>query len=158
MEPIVEERGPVSYAGIVERATLAEWGRVNALVPEVAEWLASHGIAVTGPPLYRYYAGDVGTPIEVEVGWPVAAPLPPSSRVRAGVLPAGRYAVLVHRGHPDQIGTSFAALESWRAETGASWDVVDGRWACRYELYRTDPAVRPDPATWETEICYKLAE
>ncbi|GGS38958.1 GyrI-like domain-containing protein [Actinokineospora fastidiosa] len=158
MEPRIEDRPAVSYAGITEKATLAEWGRVNALVPEVLEWLTGHGIAPAGPPLYRYYAGDATTPIEVEVGWPVAGDVPASDRVRAGVLPAGRYAVLVHRGHPDRIAESFGVLESWAAREAVRWDVTEGRWACRYESYRTDPQVEPDPARWETEIAYLIRE
>jgi effector-binding domain-containing protein len=157
MEPTIEDRAEQAYVGITEVATLAEWGRVNALVPEVLEWLTGHGAAPAGPPIYRYYAGEPGGEIEVEVGWPVSGEVPASDRVTAGTLPAGRYAVLVHRGHPDSIGQSFAALEAWSQRTGENWEFADGRWSCRYESYRTDPAVEPDPARWETEICYKLA-
>ncbi|MGW5050027.1 GyrI-like domain-containing protein [Actinokineospora sp. NPDC004072] len=158
MEPRIEDRPEIAYAGIAETATLAEWGRVNALVPEVHGWLAARGVEPVGPPLYRYYAGDVGTPIEVEVGWPVpaGADLAGDDRVRLRTLPAGRYAVLVHRGHPDSIGQSFGVLEEWSARTGVTWDVTDGRWACRYESYRSDPVTEPDPARWETEIAYLI--
>lgn len=158
MEPVIEHRPARAYAGITESATLAEWGRVNALVGEIASWLAEQGVSPSGPPMYRYYSGDVGSAIEVEVCWPVEGPLPPSDRVSAGALPAGRYAVLVHHGHPDRIGESFAALEAWSERTGEEWDLDGGRWGCRYETYRSDPGAEPDPARWETEIAYRLRD
>ena len=31
-------------------------------------------------------------------------------------------------------------------------------WGCRLEIYVTNPADQPDPATWQTQLAFKLAD
>ncbi len=113
-EPRVEERSEQPYVSIRTRANFTEWGGVNALIPEVQDWLTTRGTTPAGPPLYRYHQiGNLTDRFELEVGFPVATPVAGDERVTAGALPAGRYLVLEHRGHPDSIAGSHAALVDW---------------------------------------------
>lgn len=48
-----------------------------------------------GPPLYRYHRiGSLTDRFDLEVGFPVGAPIDGDDRVTAGTLPEGRYLVL----------------------------------------------------------------
>ena len=40
----------------------------------------------------------MGGDLQIEVGWPVAAEIPPDDRVGSGTLPRGRYVVGTHIG------------------------------------------------------------
>ncbi|WP_020666463.1 GyrI-like domain-containing protein [Amycolatopsis nigrescens] len=160
-DPVLETRDEQPYAAIGIEVTLRTWGEANALVAEVAGWLGRHGIAPAGPPFFRYHVlGGMDEKYELEVGFPVTGPVPPDERVRAGSMPAGRYATLVHHGHPDQQGHSHAALDKWAAGQGLEWQTSrrDGRevWGCRFESYLTDPAEQPDPARWSIRISYQV--
>jgi effector-binding domain-containing protein len=91
----------------------------------------------------------------------VAAAPDGDDTVRPGVLPAGRYATVVHIGHPDELIGVIANLLDWAAAQGVRWDMAETeagqRWGCRLEIYRTNPAEVPDPAHWETELAFRLA-
>jgi hypothetical protein len=54
------------------------------------------------------------------------------------------------------------ALLDWAAEQGLTWDVTPGedgeRWACRLEIYLTDPSQEPDMSKWVTQLAFKLAD
>jgi effector-binding domain-containing protein len=159
-EPRLEDRSEQPYVSIRTEATFTEWGGVNALIPEVQDWLAARDVVAAGPPLYRYHRiGNLTDRFDVEVGFPVAAPVAGDDRVRSGVLPAGRYLVLDHRGHPDSIAGSHGALIEWAAanavELTGSPDRL--RWGLMYESYATDPEVEPEPERWVTELVYLVA-
>ena len=99
--------------------------------------------------------------LEVEVGIPVSAAVEGDERVLAGVLPAGRYALSAHTGHPAGLGDATAVLLDWAAKHGHAWDVTDTpegqRWGARLEFYTTDPREEPDMDKWETELVFRLA-
>jgi len=97
--------------------------------------------------------------MDIEVGAPVATPLPGDDRVRPGLLPAGRYASLIY------IGLGLAAnkaLQEWIHANNLQLD----RWTdpkgdafgCRYEAYLTDPKVEPRKKQWEIELAMKLGD
>ncbi len=154
-EPMVRERTEEPYVAIPVRATLREWGEVNALVPEVFGWLRRRGIAPAGPLFYRHrIVGGLEEKFSVEVGVPVAAPVAGDGRVVAGAKPAGRYVVAVHRGHPDRIAAAHRALVAWAGREGVPLARDGEEWLGMFESYRSDPAVQPDPETWETELAY----
>jgi effector-binding domain-containing protein len=157
-EPTVLERTEQPYVAIPIRATLREWGEVNALVPEVYGWLAARGITPAGAVFYRHLVvGGFDEKFSVEVGVPVAEPVEGDGRVQAGAKPAGRYVVAVHHGHPDGIAQSHRALVAWAEREGVPLAKDGEVWGGMYESYRTDPAVEPDPTKWETELAYLVS-
>jgi effector-binding domain-containing protein len=143
--------------GMDELATV-----VPPLNGEVFGWLAARGIAPAGAPLWRYNVIDMARGLELEAGVPVAAAVTGDGRVIAGVLPAGRYVVMRHVGHPDELMAATGALLDWAAEKGLTWDVspspAGDRWGARLEFYHSDPDVEPDMTKWETELVFRLAD
>ncbi len=95
--------------------------------------------------LYRDLPGD--DRVSVEVGVEVSAAFPPSGRVVASALPAGRAAVTTHRGPYDELEAAHLAVRRWcagqgRELTGERWEVY-GDW-------------HEDPAELQTTICYGI--
>ncbi len=151
----VEQRAAQPTAGIRTTATLAEWGEVNALVPEVLSWLAARGSGPIGAPYYRYRViGSFEEKFDVEVGYPVASPITGDDRVLAGALPAGSYVVTNHVGHPDGIAQTHLALVAWAAEQGIALAKDGEVWVAMFESYETDPEIEPNPPKWRTKLAY----
>jgi effector-binding domain-containing protein len=100
--------------------------------------------------------------LEIMVGVPVASALPGDERIRAGVLPAGRYATLIYTGDYEGLIDANAAIQAWGAEKGLAWQRSAAEkgevWGGRIESYFTDPAEVPDPEKWETEVAYLVAD
>jgi effector-binding domain-containing protein len=98
----------------------------------------------------------------VEVGVPVEAPVAGAGDIAAGVLPAGRFVTLLHAGHPDELVAVSAHLQDWAAARGLEFDsrpsAEGDLWGCRLETFLTDPREVTDPAQWQTELAYKLAD
>jgi effector-binding domain-containing protein len=157
--PVLEDRAARPYAAIPISASLARWGEVNALVPEMFAWLAERDLPPAGPPFYRYWvAGDHEREFRLEVGVPVAEPVQGDGRVIPGTIPAGRYLVAVHHGHPDRLFRFIGEVDKWAADHGVRWDTrtVNGEEILggRFDFWLTDPAHSPDPETWSTELAY----
>jgi AcrR family transcriptional regulator len=167
--------GIVAAAGVTKGALFHHFAGKQALgyalVDEVVgpllmeRWLAP--LATTDDPIAALQGS-----IRRYIGEDIASGRPGySSRLTAlatflmqtGFIPAGRYAVVVHRGHPDRICQSLQALEAWGARHGVAWqmnewDVGQEVWRGRFEFHLTDAAARPDPAEWSIEIAYLVHE
>jgi DNA gyrase inhibitor GyrI len=78
--------------------------------------------------------------------------------VKAGVLPAGRYASVVYIGNGL---TGNKTLIEWAKASGILWDRWDDAkgdaFRSRYESYLTDPKLEPRKTKWEVEVAIKLA-
>ena len=158
-EPRIETRDAQPYASIKALVTMQELGTVlPPLHPEVRAWLGQRGVAPVGAPFFKYNVIDMAHRLEVEVGFPIPSTLDGDGRVLVGELPAGRYAVAIHHGHPDGLLDATAALLKWADGRGLTWDMTrDGeneRWASRLEIYLTDS---PDMDDWDTELAFRLA-
>jgi effector-binding domain-containing protein len=163
-EPKLEYRDEQPYVAIRSQVTMPELGTV--LPPHIGElfgWLGSKDVAPAGAPLWRYHVVDMEVKLEVDVAIPVATAVTGEGHIIADVLPAGRYAVLVHIGPYEGLYEATAALLAWAEEKGLIWDKwpvgPSGEgWRARVETYFTDPTKEPDPAKWETELAFKLAD
>jgi effector-binding domain-containing protein len=161
-EPKLEDRNAQHYMGI--RAQVP-WSEFKKVVPqflgEVFAWLEKQGVAPAGPPFMRYYVINMESNMDIELGVPVASALSGDDRIRAGILPAGRYASLIYTGVSNGIKGNGALLD-WGAQKGLvwdRWDVENGdAFASRVEFYLTDPAEEPHQAEWETEVAIRLAD
>lgn len=162
-EPKIEERAEQHYAGIRTQVTMSELGLgiIPQLHGEVMAWLDQQGASPAGPPILRYHVIDMAGKLDIEIGWPVAAPIQGNGRVNAGVLPAGRYASLIYAGAANGIAGN-AALLAWAEKRGIVWDRWDtpegDAFRARVETEYTDPADEPDMAKWETKVAIKLAD
>ena len=162
-EPTIVEWPAKPYAAIAAHVTMQNIADVvPPLNGEVFGWLAQRGVTPAGPPFWKYNVIDMQRGIEVEAGVGVAAPVEGDGRVQSGVLPAGRYVTVRHVGHPATLATVTGALLDWAAANGLTWDVTPSpagdRWACRLELYLSDPRSEPDMNRWETQLAFRLRE
>ena len=160
-QPMIEQRAALPYAGIGMQFPMDGFpAAVDAAFPALFGWLAGRGIQ-PGPPFIRYHVIDMPAELDVEFGVPVVAAVPGDDRVRAGVLPAGRYVTLRHTGPYDGLVASNAALQDWakaRGITFGSRDTGHGEaWPGRVEHYLTDPSAEPDPAKWQVDIAYLVS-
>jgi effector-binding domain-containing protein len=100
---------------------------VDAAFPRLFGWLREHGVTPAGPPFIRLRELDAdGEPLVIEVGAPVPGAAAADAAVHAGALPAGRYAVLVHRGpytheRAFDLGDAQASLARWVEEQGLTY-------------------------------------
>ena len=160
-EPTIVARAEQPYVAVRGAVTMDTIGAIADRIPELFGWLAAHGIPPAGPPFLRYRVIDMDRRLDVEAGVPVAA-AHGDDRVHVDVLPAGRYATVRHVGHFGKLVEATGALLAWAAGQGLAWDMThtpDGEaWGCRLEIYVTNPVEQPDPARWETQLAFRLAD
>lgn len=160
--PEIEQRAAQPYAGISSWVAMAAVGQVADRIPEIFGWLGAHGVAPAGPPFFRYHVIDMERQLQVEAGVPVASPVQDDGDIRAGTLPAGRFAVMTHTGAPPTLIDATAELLRWAEEQGLAWDMAptdEGeKWGCRVEFYLADPAEQPDMSKWQTQLAFRLAD
>lgn len=159
--PTVVERGARPYVALRAELTMdAMKGTADRLFGELFAWLSERGLQPAGPPFIKYDRIDMAATLELEFGAPLAAATETSGAVLAGILPAGRYAVLSYQGDYEGLYDANAVLIGWAKEKGIRWDCEESdegdRFACRLETYVTDPRKEPDPAKWQTEIAIKV--
>jgi effector-binding domain-containing protein len=163
LEPTVVQREEQPYVAITSTVSMRELGQVlPPLIPEVIDWVERAGLTQAGAPFWKYNVIDMAAGLEVEVGVPVERAAAGDGRIRPGVLPAGRYVLAHHVGHPDTLEQATAELLGWAEGRGLRWDVreVDGeeRWTARLEEYLNGPDDQPDMDKWETNLVFRLAE
>ena len=156
----LEYRDAQPYAAIRLQAAIPfskflapAWGEVRA-------WLESIGISPCGAPFIRYLTTDMSARLDLEVGFPVAAALPHNGHISTGVIPAGKYAVMMYTGPYKGKGLFKAtvALLEWAQENHIAWkkstrDRLEW-WEGRLEWYLTDPDQEPDSKKWQTELAF----
>jgi effector-binding domain-containing protein len=122
-------------------------------------WAKAKGLEPAGPTFLRYNIIDMEGIMDIEVGFPVTAPLQDEGSICGGELPAGRYASLVYIGH-GYVGNK--TLIVWAAANGIQldrWDDPLGDvFRSRYEAYLTDPRIEHRKTKWEVEVAIKIKD
>jgi effector-binding domain-containing protein len=162
MQPKIVARSEKPYVGIRTQTAHETFPQViPQLLGEVFAWLGKQDIEPAGAPFIRYYVINMETQMDVELCVPVASALAGDGRVCPGVLPAGRYAMLVYAGVKNGIPANGVLID-WAKEQGLEWDAWDVEsgqaFAARYESFLTGPDDDPDQAKWETEVAIRLAD
>lgn len=116
----------------------------------IVQYLGQLGEQPIGPPFAAYYNMDMAD-LDVELGFPVARPLPGQGEIEAGEIPAGRVATCLYTGPYSDIEPAYNALMAWLAENGYEGTGVS------YELYLNDPSETPPPEL-QTQIIFPLKE
>lgn len=141
---------PQPTAVIHETVPMAEIGPfVGRVFEEVGAYVGRAGVPMVGPPFSRYFGMPTDT-VDVEAGFPVAAPVPGEGRVVASGLPGGEVAVTTYLGPYEGVPAAYDAIFRWIGEHGRQ--PAGPFW----EVYFTDPLEEPDPAKWRTDVFVPL--
>jgi effector-binding domain-containing protein len=82
-EPRIVKRAVQPYLGIrIQAPFRGMFAQVNNQFPTLEKWLRQHGIEPAGPRFLRYHVIDMAGEMDIEVGVPVAAPLPGDGPVK----------------------------------------------------------------------------
>jgi effector-binding domain-containing protein len=136
-------------AVVRHRITMQEVDRIPGWLGVTYQAIQRAGLQPAGMPFLRTLTMDANG-MEVEVGWPVAAPFTGDAEVQAGTLPGGPRAVVSYLGPYDGIAPAYEALQAWCAEHGHA--IAGAPW----ETYVTDPHAEPDPAKWRTDVSFPV--
>lgn len=128
----------------------SQLGDIPELIGRTFEAVQAAGMEPAGMPYTRVHSMSVFG-MDVEVGWPLAAPFPGSGDVGAGVLPGGPAAVASYFGPYEEIGPAHEAIAAWCKAHGHQ--VAGAPW----ESYFTDPNEEPDRSKWRTDITFPVA-
>ena len=97
-KPKLEHRLAQHYVAIHTQLPIPFGALLPPLWDEVHNWMAGRHLATAGAPFIRYFTTDMANKLDIEAGFPIATPTTGDDRISAGVLPSGRYAVLVYTG------------------------------------------------------------
>jgi effector-binding domain-containing protein len=141
-----ESRNPQATAvarAILTATEIGPW--LGKTYGAIAGLLADQHAGPAGPPFARYHILGEGRS-EVEAGFPAAMPIEGNGDIQPSELPGRQVAVTIHIGPYDAMQPACQALLSWVSEHGR--ELAGDSW----EVYLSDPATEPDPATWRTQI------
>lgn len=162
-EPKIIDRSEQPSVGIRVRVPMSELPVViPQLFDEVYNWLEAKSIPSSGAPFVRYHVINMEDKLDIEMAWPVAKAVAGDERVRADVLPAGKYGIVTYTGDYSGLMEANRVLVDWAKETGVQWDRWDDvhgdAFRSRIEIYENGPGDTPDPAQWVTDVLIKLAD
>lgn len=114
----------------------------------IMQYLGELGEQPAGPPYVGYFNMDMQD-LDVELGFPVARPLPGKGEVQPSEMPTGKAASCVHTGPYGEIEPAYAALSQWMQQNGHQPS------GAAYEIYLNDPEDTP-PEQLQTYIIFPL--
>jgi hypothetical protein len=161
--PKTETREAQAYVYVPFTVTMQQMQKpAQEGFPQMFAHLEKHGLKPVGAAFYNYRRINMADTLDVEAGIAVETYGPEEGNVRNGTLPAGNFIGLSWTGHPDQLMTVTGMLIGWVNQTGQRLDVeekADGdHFACRLEIYESDPAEVPDMNKWVTTLAFKLKD
>ena len=161
--PEITERKAQSYVYVPFTVTMQQMQRpADEGFPQVFDYIARHGLKPMGPAFYNYRRINMAETLDVEAGIAVERPGPEEGAVKVGELPGGRFMGVTWHGHPDALITVTGVLIGWSNLTRQPFDQwsegKDDHFACRLELYESDPAEVPNMDEWVTTLAFKLRD
>lgn len=114
----------------------------------IASYLGELGQYPAGAPFAAYHNMDMED-LDVELGFPVLAELPGKGDIKAGLIPGGRFAAVLHTGPFDRVSAAYEALAKWMADQGYQATSV------AYEFYLSDPG-QTTPEDLQTLVMFPL--
>ena len=157
--PTVEPMPDIPTVGIRVRTPFRGMlAKRDELLAELITWLDHNGISDLGHFFLRLHVVDMEGIMDLEVG-ATEVVHPGDECVRQSSLPAGNYATLTYRDHSLRANKM---LRQWVEDNDINLDVsteTDGdHFACRTELYVTDPRTERKKTRWIVQLLMLTVE
>jgi effector-binding domain-containing protein len=159
-EPKIEYQAGKNYMGIrIQTPFSGMFKEIDKIRKELELWCKEKGIEAAEPPFLRYHCIDMKGEMDMEYGIPVKEAQENEGRIKAAILPPGRYVSIIYTGGGYQgnktlvewIKKNDIPIDRWDSEKGDNF-------AARYEQYLTDPKVEPRKTKWEILLAFKLKD
>jgi effector-binding domain-containing protein len=159
-EPKIEYQPEKIYMGIrIQTPFSGMFKEIDKTRKELELWCKANGVEAVEPPFLRYHCINMKGDMDMEYGIPVKEARKSDGRIKADVLPAGRYVSIIYTGGGYQgnktlvewIKTNNIPVDRWDSERGDNF-------AARYEQYLTDPKVEHRKTKWEILLAFKLKD
>lgn len=128
-------------------------------VGEVFTALRAQGLGPAGS-LFAHHLDLSDETFDFCVGFPIddGAAFVPSGRVVQTTKPGGTMARAIYSGHYEGLPAAWFAFSTWINTQLAAPGKLHGKRRAKHilEVYLTDPAANPDPATWQTELSWPV--
>ncbi len=116
-KPKIDKRLKQTYMGIRAIAPFKGMSKVvDRISKELNAWVNENKIKTAGPPFLRFHVIDMRGFMHISFCVPVKKAAPDDGDIKAGALPAGRYASLIYSG--GGISANRALIEWARARHG----------------------------------------
>ena len=137
------DRAEQPCVAVKERTPVAQLpALIGSAFPKLGAYVAGEGLEPAGIPYVRFLdMGDMDN-LLVEVGFPLARPLPGAGDVVAGSIPAGRYVTFMFLGPNEDMEPVYQEMEAWLAQRGL---VSSGQ--CIEQYYNGAPFPREQALT-----------
>jgi hypothetical protein len=147
------------YAGIrLQTPFEGMFAVATRALKDLRAWSKAAGLEDEGPYLLRYYHVDMKGIMDIEAGFVTGSPPQDHPRIKAAVLPAGKYASLIYRGNGMR---GNEALMQWSRDASIPFERIDPTqpesFICRYEAYLTDYRLESRKLLWDVELSIKIA-
>jgi len=130
--------------------------------PQLFAHVEKLGLTPEGSAFYNYRRINMRETLDVEAGIALVKAGPEDGAVKSGILPAGRFMTLDWHGHPDALEKVTGMLIGWARLTNQPFDGHtegdDDYFACRLEIYHSDPREVPNMHDWVTTLAFKLKD
>jgi effector-binding domain-containing protein len=158
--PGIDRRAARQYVGLrIITPFEGMFAQTDKLFKELRQWVNAGGFTEQGPYFLRYHVIDMKGLMDVEAGFVVKSPQTGDRRVKAGVLPAGRYTHLTYSRYALR---GNQALSIWVQEKKLEVDkeiTSKGEaFVCRYEAYLTDYRSEPRKTRWQVDLAFRLRD
>ena len=159
-EPKIEYQPEKIYMGIrIQTPYSGMRKEIDKIQKELELWFKEKGLEASEPPFLRYHCIDMKDEMDMEYGIPVKEAYESKGRIKAGIVPAGRYVSIIYSGGGYQgnktlvewIKKNDIPIDRWDSEKGDNF-------AARYEQYLTDPKVEPRKTKWQILLAFKLKD
>lgn len=115
---------------------------------KIMQYLAQVGQQPAGEPYVAYYSLDMQA-LDVEIGFPVAGPLPGQDEVRAGCIPEGMITTCLYTGPYEEMNGAYEELTAWTLQHGYQPT------GTVYEVYYNSP-MEVSPQELKTQIVFRV--
>lgn len=123
---------------------------IGRAITATRAFITRHDAQPSGAPIALYHTGMEEESLAIEVGWPIAAPLPGEGAIGLGTIGGVTVARTLHRGPHERIGGAFAALAGWIQRHGH--ETAGAPW----ETYLTEPSDAADPSQLLTTVSWPI--
>jgi len=162
-EPQIVERASQPYAAVRRTIGMNDITKfADKMSGEFFAWLGQRSIAPAGAPFFKYNRFYADGKLELEWGAPVPPGINGDDHVLTGILPGGRFISALLTGPFNGLREATATVLKWAEDNDLELDTTQTHnsvnFACRLEVYFTDPRTEPDSRKWQTEITMRLAD